>query len=122
WDFEIHNPDLRIRLEAPSTSPSFAYTGNLWACITPRPACGHDFQIRGEASVTPEDGGAYEIFEGTFEIVEGSGKRGFEGISGSGWLTFMIARLEKKDDGKPAGAGKGILKFSGMNEVGACLM
>ncbi len=76
------------------------------------------FQIRGEATVSMNEETGGEVFEGSFEIVEGSGHGVFEGVSGGG---KMIVRFGDRRVGEER-FGEGECVFEGMNEVGMSLM
>lgn len=64
----------------------------------------------------------HETFGGTFEIVAGSGSKGFEGLGGEGKLK-LDCELKYDDAAREAfGSGWGTCVFEGMNEVGASLV
>lgn len=112
WTFVIKPRGFRVYLKALSPSSSFTYTGYGFPNTNSQNR-GDGFQIHGSGSVSKDEKTGGEIFEGTFEIVGGSGDKSFEGVSGGGKLKLECNR---------EGFGMGTCVFEGMCEVGAFLM
>ncbi|KAL8651034.1 MAG: hypothetical protein Q9226_004884 [Calogaya cf. arnoldii] len=112
-----------VILNTSAPGSSFTFTGFVKGESSPY--CIDRSNIRGTGSISKGGDTGVERFEGTFEVVTGSGENGFEGVSGGGKIKLEYNLSDKEDDDEDEERiwrGHGMCVFEGMNEVGAYLM
>ncbi|KAL8651036.1 MAG: hypothetical protein Q9226_004886 [Calogaya cf. arnoldii] len=114
---------LKITIYSPDNESPFHFEGNVIA----NPDTLHDldhpnqlnilksFRIHGTWTSSDNGEGVF-TYNAVFHVVEGSGTKGYEGITGAGRLDVTGS------DSDPDSPARGTCFFDRMNEVGASLM